>query len=44
MRRLVDSFKRLYEAGRITKERLQTLLEEGTITQEEYDYIVSDTI
>ena len=37
--RKVQSFKRLYKANRITIERLDTLLTEGEITQEEYNYI-----
>ena len=37
MRRFVESLKRLYKAGRVTDEKLQTL----EITQEEYDYIIS---
>ena len=40
MSRLVESFKRLYKAGRVTKEKLDDLLEKGVITQEEYNYII----
>lgn len=40
MRTLVESLKRLYDAGRLTLEQIQERLEKGTITQEEYDYIV----
>ena len=40
MRTLVESLKRLYEAGRLTLEQIQARLERGTITQAEYDYIV----
>lgn len=40
MRTLVESLKRLYEAGRLTLEQVQERLAKGTITQEEYDYIV----
>lgn len=40
MRILVESLRRLYLAGRLTLEQIQQRLERGTITQEEYDYIV----
>lgn len=40
MRILVESLKRLYEAGRLTLAQIQERLTKGTITQEEYDYIV----
>ena len=40
MSRMIESFKRLYKNGRMTEERLSELLADGTITQEEYDYIV----
>lgn len=42
MRVLIESFKRLYQQGRLTKEQLQDRLIKKTITREEYDYIVSD--
>jgi hypothetical protein len=41
MRRFVESLKRLYKAGRVTEIRLQALLNNNEITQEEYDYIIS---
>ncbi len=41
MRILVESFKRLYESGRVTKEDLLKRVEGGKITQEEYEYITS---
>ena len=41
MSRFVESLKRLYKAGRVTDEKLQALLSNGEITQEEYDYIIS---
>ena len=40
MRILVESLKRLYDAGRLSIAQIQTRLDKGTITQEEYDYIV----
>ena len=39
MRTLVESLKRLYEDGRLTKERLLQRVEKNTITIEEYNYI-----
>ncbi len=42
MRTLVESLKRLYHAGRLTLEQIQARLEKGTITQEEYDYIIGE--
>lgn len=42
MRILVESLKRLYKTGRLTLEQIQARLEKGTITQEEYDYIVEE--
>lgn len=40
---LVQSLRRLYQKKSpvVTEEKLQTMLEDGTITKEEYDYIVS---
>ena len=40
MRILVESLKRLYDAGRLSIAQIQARLDKGTITQEEYDYIV----
>ena len=40
MRALIESLKRLYNAGRITKDQLIDRYESGLITREEYDYIV----
>lgn len=42
MSTLVESLKRLYSQGRITKEVLDQKLTDGKITQEEYDYITSN--
>jgi hypothetical protein len=41
MRTFVESLKRLYKAGRITKEKLDSFLASGKITQEEYNYILN---
>lgn len=40
MRTLVESLRRLYLSGKLTLEQIQARLEKGTITQEEYEYIV----
>ena len=37
---LIDSLKRLYEAGRLTKEQVLERVEKGTITEEDYRMIV----
>lgn len=42
MRILVQSLKRLYNKGRLTKEQIKERVEKGTITQEEYEYIVGE--
>lgn len=42
MRTLVESLKRLYESGRVTKEQLNKRVEKGIISQKEYDYIVGE--
>lgn len=44
MRKMVESFKRLYQQGRLTKEQLQDRLIKKTITREEYDYIVENEV
>lgn len=40
MRTLVESLKRIYKKGKVTKKKLQEMVETGTITQAEYDYII----
>ena len=42
MRILVESLKRLYESGRVTKEQLNKRVEKGIISHQEYDYIVGE--
>ena len=42
MRTIVESFKRLYEAGKLTKYQITERLEKGIITQEEYNYIIGE--
>ena len=41
MSRKIESLKRLYKAGRITAARLEILLADSELTQQEYDYIIS---
>ena len=42
MRILVESFKRLYESGRVTKENVSARVKSGKITEDEYEYIVGE--
>lgn len=42
MRALVNSLKRLYEAGRLTKEQLKERVEKGTIDKAEYAEITGE--
>ena len=42
MRILVESFKRLYESGRVTKNEMQTRTKSVRITEEEYEYITGE--
>ena len=43
MRAFVESLRRLYRKGspNVTMDKLETLLLEGKITQEEFDYIIA---
>jgi hypothetical protein len=41
MSTLVESLKRLYLAGKVTIDKLNTMLSQNKITQEEYDYIIA---
>lgn len=43
MRILVESLKRLYENGRVTKAQLQKRVEKKILTIDEYNYIVRET-
>lgn len=43
MRILVESLKRLYDTGRVTKEELLERVENGKITKDEYEYITSQS-
>lgn len=40
MSTMVESLKRLYGQGKVTKAKLDAMLAEGKLTQVEYDYIV----
>ena len=40
MRKLVESLRRLYRAGKVSDETLREMVSGGTITESEYDYIV----
>lgn len=44
MRILVESLKRLYENGRVTKVQLQKRVEKGIISIDEYNYIVGKDV
>ncbi len=41
MKAVVMSLKRLYDAGRLTQQQVWERVEKGTITDEEYRYIIS---
>ena len=41
MRELVESFKRLYSSGRLTIENIEERKTKGTISEEEFNYIVN---
>ena len=42
MRVLIDSLKRLYAAGRLTKEQIAVRVEKGTIDEAEYEEITGE--
>jgi len=39
--KFVESIRRLYQAGKITIDKVKELLANGKITPEEYDYITA---
>ena len=39
MSTLVESLKRLYEAGRLSLDQMKERVKKGTITEDEYKYI-----
>ena len=42
MRTFVESLKRLYVKGKVTKEKLAQLTAEGKLTAAEYEYITGE--
>lgn len=42
MRKIVDSLKRLYDNGKLTKAQIAERLAKQTITAEEYVYIIGE--
>lgn len=42
MRTVVESLKRLYKKGSLTKEQIRERVEKGTITKDEYKYITGE--
>ncbi|MDO4275866.1 MAG: XkdX family protein [Eubacteriales bacterium] len=42
MRMLIESLKRLYRAGKVGDEKIDSMMQAGTITQEEAEYIVTE--
>lgn len=42
MRIVVDSFKRLYKAGKLTKEQISERVSSGKIDVAEYEYITGE--
>ena len=39
---LVESMKRLYQSGKITKENVSARVKSGKITKDDYEYIVGE--
>ena len=42
MRILIESLRRLYNAGRTAEKKIRQMQEAGTITQEEMEYILGE--
>lgn len=42
MSTLIESLKRLYEAGRLTLAQIKERVKKGTITENEYKYITGE--
>ena len=42
MTQLVESLKRLYKKGKISEEKLHTMLQKSIITDYEYKYIIGE--
>lgn len=41
---LVNSLKRLYESGRLTKEQVEERVKKGTITASDYEVVTGEAI
>ena len=39
---LVESMKRLYQSGKITKDSVKARVKSGKITEDEYEYITAE--
>ena len=44
MKMLVESLKRLFEKGTLTKEQIGERVEKGSISAEEYEYIAGEAM
>ena len=42
MKTLVESLKRLFESGRLTKEQIAERVEKGSITKDDYIYVTGE--
>lgn len=42
MRTVVESFKRLYNSGKLTREQVEERVDSGKISAEEYEYITGE--
>ncbi len=42
MRTVVESFKRLYNSGKLTREQIEERVDSGKINAEEYEYITGE--
>ena len=42
MRMMVESFKRLYNSGKLTKEQISERMDSAKISAEEYEYITGE--
>lgn len=43
MRTLVESLKRLYSQGKVTREHIDGMYQQGKLTTEEYWYIIGES-
>lgn len=41
MNQLVESLRRLFHSGKISKEKLQKMVKENKISQADFDYIIN---